>query len=152
LPHVQYAALPYRVSKAGALEILLVTSRETKRWIIPKGWPIKGLTPAVAAAREAYEESGARGAVSPKPFGTFSYEKLVDPTSKPASIEVTVFPLLVRKQARRWPEQDMRKTRWFSRSEALSVVGEESLRRLLDAFEPAASARSPSKKARSHRG
>lgn len=136
MPQVQYAALPYRISKAGKLEILLVTSRETKRWIIPKGWPIKGLTPAVAAAREAYEESGARGAVSPKPFGTFWYEKVLDPNGKPASIRVTVFLLLVRKQSKKWPEQEMRKTRWFSRSEALSAVGDESLRELLGSFEP----------------
>jgi 8-oxo-dGTP pyrophosphatase MutT (NUDIX family) len=139
LPHVQYAALPYRISKAGKLEILLVTGRETRRWIIPKGWPIKGLTPAVAAAREAYEESGARGAVSPKPFGTFSYDKLLDPNGKPAPIKVTVFPLLVRKQSKKWPEQEMRKTRWFSRREALAAVGDDSLRGLLASFEPAKS-------------
>jgi 8-oxo-dGTP pyrophosphatase MutT (NUDIX family) len=60
---VQYGALPYRFTKSGAPEILLVTTRQTKRWIIPKGWPIKGLKPAKSAAREAYEEAGVRGSV-----------------------------------------------------------------------------------------
>ena len=55
---MQYGALPYRYTKSGAPEILLVTTRQTKRWIIPKGWPIKGLKPAKSAAREAYEEAG----------------------------------------------------------------------------------------------
>jgi len=54
---VQYGALPYRFTKSGAREILLVTTRQTKRWVIPKGWPIKGLKPAKSAAREAYEEA-----------------------------------------------------------------------------------------------
>jgi ADP-ribose pyrophosphatase YjhB (NUDIX family) len=39
--------------------VLLVTSRETGRWIIPKGGPIKGFKPAKTAAREAYEDAGA---------------------------------------------------------------------------------------------
>ena len=60
--HLQYGALPYRKSKTAGVEVLLVTSRETKRWIIPKGWPIKGLSPKKSAAREAYRGSGcARG-------------------------------------------------------------------------------------------
>ena len=58
---LQNAGLPYRVTKAGALEILLVTTRQTRRWIIPKGWPIKGLKPANSAAREAFEEAGVSG-------------------------------------------------------------------------------------------
>ena len=60
---VQYGALPYRLKDDASVEVLLVTTRQTKRWIIPKGWPIKGLTPAEAAAREAYEEAGVQGFV-----------------------------------------------------------------------------------------
>jgi 8-oxo-dGTP pyrophosphatase MutT (NUDIX family) len=67
---VQYGALPYRFTKSGAPEILLVATRQTKRWIIPKGWPIKGLKPAKSAAREAYEEAGVRGSVKTKAIGT----------------------------------------------------------------------------------
>ena len=72
---MQYGALPYRFTKSGAPEILLVTTRQTKWWIIPKGWPIKGLKPAKSAAREAYQEAGIRGSVKTKAIGIFSYEK-----------------------------------------------------------------------------
>jgi ADP-ribose pyrophosphatase YjhB (NUDIX family) len=63
---IQYAALPYRFTQTAALEILLVTTRQSRRWVIPKGWPIKGLRPAKSAAREAFEEAGVRGKVSAK--------------------------------------------------------------------------------------
>jgi 8-oxo-dGTP pyrophosphatase MutT (NUDIX family) len=66
---VQYGALPYRLDDGGSIKVLLVTSRETKRWIIPKGWPIKGLKPSKAAAREAYEEAGVRGRIAGRAFG-----------------------------------------------------------------------------------
>jgi 8-oxo-dGTP pyrophosphatase MutT (NUDIX family) len=59
----------------------LVTTRRTKRWIIPKGWPIKGLKPSKTAAREAFEEAGVSGRVGAKPLGVFTYEKLIDQTT-----------------------------------------------------------------------
>ena len=55
---VQYGILPYRRTKPNSLEVLLITTRQSRRWIIPKGWPIKGLKPVKSAAREAYEEAG----------------------------------------------------------------------------------------------
>jgi ADP-ribose pyrophosphatase YjhB (NUDIX family) len=61
---VQYGALPYRFTADAAREIHLVTTRQTRRWIIPKGWPIKGLRPAKSAAREAFEEAGVRGKIA----------------------------------------------------------------------------------------
>src|SRR5258708_16445379 len=70
---VQYGALPYRLNDDGSVEVLLVTSRETKRWIIPKGWPIKGLKPSKAAAREAYEEAGLRAPVPARPSAPSIY-------------------------------------------------------------------------------
>ncbi len=75
---IQYAALPYRFTPAAALEILLVTTRTSRRWIIPKGWPIKGLRPAKSAAREAFEEAGVRGKVGTKSVGVFTYNELLD--------------------------------------------------------------------------
>ncbi|HEY1934850.1 MAG TPA: NUDIX hydrolase [Acetobacteraceae bacterium] len=75
---VQYGALPYSLNKAGEIEVLLLTSRTRRRWIIPKGWPIKGLKPAKSAAREAFEEAGVRGTVSGKPLGRFTYDKQLD--------------------------------------------------------------------------
>ena len=85
---IQYAALPYRFTQAAALEMLLVTTRQTKRWIIPKGWPIKGLRPAKSAAREAFEEAGVRGKVSAKSVGLFTYDKVLDNDGILAALEL----------------------------------------------------------------
>ena len=74
---LQYGALPYRFTDDAALEILLLTSRRSKRWIIPKGWPIKRLRPAKSAAREAFEEAGVRGRVEAKSIGLFAYDKIL---------------------------------------------------------------------------
>ncbi len=74
---VQYAALPYRITKPGVLEFMLITSRGTGRWIIPKGWPMKGRKPPKAAAREAFEEAGLRGEIGGKAVGSFTYEKFI---------------------------------------------------------------------------
>ena len=72
---VQYGALPYRVSNGSRAEFMLVTSRETRRWIIPKGWPKKGKSPHQLAAREAFEEAGVRGSIAKRSVGSFSYKK-----------------------------------------------------------------------------
>ena len=103
---MQYGALPYRFTKSGAREILLVTTRQTKRWIIPKGWPIKGLKPAKSAAREAYEEAGVRGSVKTKAIGIFSYKKRSDDDGITIPCDVRVFPLLVKRKSQTWPESD----------------------------------------------
>src|ERR1700733_14836288 len=72
---VQYGALPYRFTQMAALEILIVTTRQSRRWIVPKGWPIKRLTPSKSAAREAFEEAGVRGKIGARPIGHFRYRK-----------------------------------------------------------------------------
>jgi 8-oxo-dGTP pyrophosphatase MutT (NUDIX family) len=97
LIRTQYGALPYRLTKGRSLELLLVTSRQSKRGIIPKGWPIKGLKPAPSVAREAYEEAGIQGLVG-KAIGTYIYGKEADDDGKTVLCEVTVFLLLVRRQ------------------------------------------------------
>jgi 8-oxo-dGTP pyrophosphatase MutT (NUDIX family) len=130
----QYGALPYRFAKAVGLEILLVTSRRTRRWIIPKGWPIKGMKPAESAAREAYEEAGVRGTIARKAIGAFIYEKLLDDESGAVPCEVSVFPLRVKRQLKTWPEQNEREIRWFNPRDAGSLVEEDELRRLIDGF------------------
>jgi 8-oxo-dGTP pyrophosphatase MutT (NUDIX family) len=71
---MQYGVLPYRFSQDAALEILLVTTRGTRRWIVPKGWPIKGLSPVKSAAREAFEEAGVTGRIGVKAIGFFAYD------------------------------------------------------------------------------
>ncbi len=88
----QYGALPYRVTASGSIEILLVTTRQTKRWAIPKGWPAKKLKPCESAAREAYEEAGVRGTIGAKPIGTFTYEKLLDSDGLSVSAKYRFIP------------------------------------------------------------
>jgi 8-oxo-dGTP pyrophosphatase MutT (NUDIX family) len=131
---LQYAALPYRFSKAGVLEVLLVTTRRSKRWIIPKGWPIKGLKPAKSAAREAYEEAGVRGEIGAKSIGAFSYDKLIDVEGVTVPCEVKVFPLRVKRQSETWPEIDQRVTQWFDQESAASLIEEPTLKALVVTF------------------
>jgi 8-oxo-dGTP pyrophosphatase MutT (NUDIX family) len=131
---VQYGALPYRFTKSGAPEILLVTTRQTKRLIIPKGWPIKGLKPAKSAAREAYEEAGVRGSVKAKAIGIYSYEKRSDDDGITIPCDVRIFPLLVKRQSKTWPESEQRVAQWLEPAVALSLVEEDGLRSLISSF------------------
>jgi 8-oxo-dGTP pyrophosphatase MutT (NUDIX family) len=131
---VQYGALPYRFGADAALEILLVTTRQTRRWIIPKGWPIKGLRPAKSAAREAFEEAGVRGKIGAKPVGIFTYEKSLDEAGVQATCEVRVFPLLVKRQSEGWPEFEQRMVRWVEPGKAASLIKEPDLKKLIAAF------------------
>ena len=131
---VQYAALPYRFTQVAALEILLVTTRQTKRWIIPKGWPIKGLKPAKSAAREAFEEAGVRGRIGAKAIGLFTYSKLLDENGVPVSCEVKVFPLLVKRQSAAWPEADQRLVQWVEPEKAAALIKEQGLKAIIGAF------------------
>jgi 8-oxo-dGTP pyrophosphatase MutT (NUDIX family) len=146
-PRVQYAALPYRYTEAGAVEVLLVTSRSRRRWILPRGWPIKGLKPAEAAAREAFEEAGVRGAVRSKPIGRFTYEKQLDEDGRSVSCEVTVFPLEVVRQHRIWPEVWQREVRWLAVGDAAAIVDDDGLKPLLQIFaEKMAARRKPARR------
>ena len=131
---LQYGALPYRVAEADGLEILLVTSREMRRWIIPKGWPIKGLRPPESAAREAFEEAGVRGKVGAKSIGAYRYEKRLEGIGVTTPCEVRVFPMLVKRQFEIWPEAHQREARWFEADNAASALKENGLRELVEAF------------------
>ena len=113
---VQYAALPYRVDGSARTEIMLITSRERRRWIIPKGWPHKGRAPHRSAAREAFEEAGVVGKVRRRPVGTFSYRKRHKNGSFTVC-EVRVYALRVRRQSRKWPEKNERDFQWLSGGE-----------------------------------
>lgn len=128
----QYAALPYRVTSEG-VEILLITSRRTKRWIVPKGWPIEGLEPSASAAREALEEAGICGEVQKEPIGFFHYFKeLRHNINVPCKVDV--FALKVTRQRRNWPEKDEREQKWFLLAEAARTVEEPQLRKLILKF------------------
>jgi 8-oxo-dGTP pyrophosphatase MutT (NUDIX family) len=131
---VQYGALPYRFTPEAALEILLVTTRRTRRWIIPKGWPIKSLRPPKAAAREAFEEAGVTGRVGVKPVGTFTYEKALDDAGVEATCEVKVYPLLVRRQLDVFPESQQRMLQWVDPAKAIMLIKEPGLKKLVTAF------------------
>ena len=123
---VQYAALPYRSRGTSRTEVMLVTSRGTRRWIIPKGWPQKGRAPHRSAAREAFEEAGVTGVVDRRPVGSFPYQKRLK-NGGVVVCEVKVYPLKVSRQSKRWPEHRQRKIRWLSPKEAAKAVREPML-------------------------
>lgn len=129
---VQYAALPYRVRRDGEVQIRLITSRETRRWVIPKGWPMKGLSPPKAAARECYEEAGLMGVISREPLGMYTYEKRLGTRS--VLCDVLVFPLKVKRLLQKWPERFQRHGFWFSVDSAAGAVQEEELAQLISSF------------------
>jgi 8-oxo-dGTP pyrophosphatase MutT (NUDIX family) len=130
---VQYAALPYRAKSKSKLEIMLVTSRGTRRWIIPKGWPKRGMPPYETAATEAFEEAGILGKVSKRPIGSYPYDKILEKGHK-ASCRVQVFALRVTRQHKRWPEKRERRIRWYPPADAVRFIREPHLRRIIRKF------------------
>lgn len=127
--HDQHAAMCWRL-KRGAVEVLLVTSRDTGRWVIPKGWPCKSLPPPESAAKEAWEEAGVEGDIGTVPLGTYTYPKRRAPLP-PLPCLVTVFPLHVSRLAEKFPERKQRKRKWFSAKKAARLVDEPELREIL---------------------
>src|SRR5580693_573407 len=114
---IQFGALPWRLSESGTRQVMLLTSRETRRWIIPKGWPMKGRKPAEVASQEAYEEAGLIGyVVSKRPLGSFHYQKQLAKEGR--FCQVRVFSFRVERQLDDWPEKKQRETRWFDAAEA----------------------------------
>ena len=128
----QYAALPWRKGKEG-LEILLITSRETRRWVIPKGWPMITLAAHNAAAQEAWEEAGVRGEVAATSIGAFRYHKRMK-SGPPQRCRVDVYPLAVAVEEKDWPEKRQRQRRWIPALEAARMVEEPGLRVLIETF------------------
>jgi 8-oxo-dGTP pyrophosphatase MutT (NUDIX family) len=124
-PRVQFAALPFRLVEE-RLEVLLITSRETRRWIIPKGWAEKGTKPHTMAAREAFEEAGVRGKVGKLPYGSYRYEKRLT-EKRSVECQVTVFLLEVEQEMEDWPEKGERERRWLSPSQAALAISEGGL-------------------------
>jgi 8-oxo-dGTP pyrophosphatase MutT (NUDIX family) len=135
----QCAALCWRTG-AGGTEVLLVTSRETGRWVIPKGWPVTGLTGAGAAAREAYEEAGVEGRIGETALGSYGYDKVMDragPDRTALPCSVSVYPMQVSRTQDRFPECEQRLRKWFLQREASLLVAEPDLRQLIAGFDPA---------------
>lgn len=107
----QVAALVYRVKKHQP-EILLITSRGTGRWVLPKGWPQVGKTFSQSAQMETYEEAGVRGDIAPSPVGTYTYEKLDICDGECGDFIVDVFPIRFSRQKKNWPERGERQIEW----------------------------------------
>lgn len=128
----QFGALCWRRGR-GETEVLLVTTRKSRCWVIPKGWPVHGATPASSAAVEAWEEAGVTGKTLDTCLGVFSYLK--GGGSKLPCV-VAVFPLKVRRLADKWPEKGQRKRRWVTARKAATMVEEPELRAILRAFDP----------------
>ena len=133
-PRQQYAALCYRVKKkTGDVEVLLLTSRDTGRWVIPKGWPMNGRCSYEVAAREAFEEAGVRGTVENQTLGAYSYPKVLKNGLK-VTCKVQVYALEVSEISKNFKEKGERKTEWVSCDEAVQRVHEPELRSLLLQF------------------
>ena len=130
----QFGALCWR-RREGKVEVLLVTSRRSKRWIIPKGWPVDRETPASAAETEAWEEAGASGKVSPVCLGIYSYEKGLSGDEFVPCV-VAVFPLKVSKLRDSYPERKERKRKWVRQKKAATMVAEPELAAMIARFDP----------------
>lgn len=140
--HIQFGALCWRIGKKGA-EVLLISSRETGRWVIPKGWPMKGRAGHEAAAIEAWEEAGVKGQIAEDRLGHFTYDKILNRDSKKERAKpciVDVYPLEVAKLAPEFPEQRQRRRKWFAPADAARKVAEPELKSLLAVFAPPAAA------------
>lgn len=131
---VQFAAICYRRIKSGS-EVLLLTSRDSGRWVVPKGWPIEGLSPSETAQQEAWEEGGVSGKLRDICLGVFDYDKVLE-TGTDLPVSVAVFPIEVKKLADDFPEVGQRRRKWFTPKKAAARVNEPDLKQILRKFDP----------------
>ena len=134
-PRTQFAALPWRRNAEGEVEVLLITSRETRRWVVPKGWPIKGAKSMKSAAQEAFEEAGVIGKIGKRPIGSYAYDKRLK-NGRLQHVRVAVFGLQVDHEADDYPEKGQREKRWTLLTEAAQLVDEPELMVILATFRP----------------
>lgn len=128
---IQYAALPFRAGPDGNVQVLLITSRDTGRWVIPKGWPMRGKKPREAAAREAFEEAGVEGVIAGKrAVGSYHYSKAL-PDGEHVLCEVKVFLLLVERERTDFPEHGQRQISWLAPEAAAALVDEGGLSEII---------------------
>jgi len=132
----QVAALCWRIED-GKPQVLLITSRETGRWVLPKGWPVEGKSAFESARTEAWEEAGVEGKVSDDCLGLYAYYKVLGPGMDVPCV-VAVYPLKVKALADDFPERPERKRQWFSPKKAAQRVDEPELKELLRGFDPKA--------------
>lgn len=137
-PRLQFGALPFRL-REGELQVLLITSRETQRWIIPKGWPEKRMAPHEVAAMEALQEAGVRGRVEQDPVASFGYDKRL-PSGRLVPCRVIMFLLRVEEELDEWRERRERERLWLTPAAAAERVQEQELAIFLRSFMPSARA------------
>lgn len=128
--------MPYRAASAtgvASVSVLLVTSRQTRRWVLPKGNPVVGIGLHESAAHEALEEAGVHGSVCPTPIGTFRYRKRRK-SGASVMVDVDVFPIAVTEELVEWEEDGERERRWFTLRDAAEVVEEPELQQILRNF------------------
>lgn len=130
----QFAALCWR-RKSGKVQILLVTSRRRKRWIVPKGWPMEGKTPAECALIEAWEEAGVRGTASDACIGVYSYARLRSGEDVVPCLGM-LYPVKVKTLRKKFPEARDRRRKWVSRKKAAKMVQHRELGKLIRGFSP----------------
>ena len=137
----QFAGLCWR-ERRGKVQILLITSRRRKRWIVPKGWPMDGKTPAECAATEAWEEAGVVGKASDDCLGVYSYARL-RPGEEDIPCLAMVYPVKVKALKKKFPERKDRRRKWVSRKKASKMVTERELAKLITGFKPPKSVPKP---------
>ncbi|MGN6584969.1 MAG: NUDIX hydrolase [Rhizobiaceae bacterium] len=125
----QIAALPFRIGEDGKIEVMLVTSRETRRFTLPKGWRMKGKSDRQAAAIEARQEAGVKGRMLKQSPGSYHYWKRL-PTAF-VRVDVDVYLLAVEEEQKRWKEKVERSRAWLSPEDAALLVDEPELATLL---------------------
>ena len=128
-PELQVAALCRRVTEDGP-QVLLLSSLNSGRWILPKGWPMNGRSLPEAALIEAWEEAGVKGRVRPEPVGSYPYDKIRG-GGIPVRCRVQVFPVDEVTLADDFPEAGRRRRRWVAPGEAARMVQEPELQALL---------------------
>lgn len=137
-PALQVAALCWRYNRKGKLRFLMITSRDTGRWIIPKGWTMHNRTDAEAAEREAWEEAGVKGNIQSSKIGIYTYKKRLNNQST-ISVAVKVYQLNVKALLKQYPETGQRSSEWMPRRKAAKSVMEPELRKIISNFDPKAS-------------
>jgi len=130
---MQSAAIPFRSTPTGDIEVLLITSRRNRRWIIPKGKVARGMLPHRSAAKEAMEEAGVVGVIENVPLAEYVQTKLAL-DGEPQSVRVRAFPLKVTSELQRWPEDHQRERRWLPLNEAIRCIDDHAIRTVLKRF------------------
>jgi 8-oxo-dGTP pyrophosphatase MutT (NUDIX family) len=125
----QVAAIPFRLNARGDIEVMLVTSRTTRRFIVPKGWPMKGKSGRKAATIEAQEEAGVLGKTLKQPAGTYSYWKRL--ANRFVRVDVIVYLLEVTEELVDWQEAKRRQRAWLAPADAAMLIDEPDLSTLV---------------------